>query len=386
MAKFLITLLYWCIATLPALPFVIIYLAYRRILRIKLLTIQQVMRSREVWESYLNSFPLTTVLTDIQAKKSNTEKSDAIVAALFELYYQWESYAFGIALNVLIAIIVTASILSRQQLPLGLAPGLSLLAAKILPTVSFGFAGAYLWTLYDLIGRYRAIDLTPSAFQFSWLRLVVVCIVAPLIAAGAADGLRNAVAFGVGALPLPVIAQYFNDLLKRTNIVTSTNRPPAQAPTLQYLQGMTDDIIERMAEEKVNSAQALAYSDPIRLFFKTDNEWNVILDMIDQAFLFLYIGERLASIAPMGIRGCVDLSYLFQRRLDAKNKDRAEEAKQAFEKLPDRLGMSHNEVVSLCRSLLDDGRVALLRRLVYQSSPTVEERAKMMSASTLSGD
>jgi hypothetical protein len=214
-----ITLVYWLIIALSAVPFVLIYLAYRHILLGKRFTVLQVMSREDVRSSYLRAFGRT----DASPPKQLNPKE--IVDDLFNLYYQWGSYAFGIALNVLITIIVTACIFAGEGVPLGLPSDLQGLAQKIRPTVAFAFAGAYIWNFYDLIRRYRSVDLTPASFQFSWLRLLAGCVAGPLAALGAAEGIRNIVAFGIGVLPLQTIFQYLRDYAtKRLGISVESGR------------------------------------------------------------------------------------------------------------------------------------------------------------------
>jgi len=359
-----ITLVHWLIVALSAVPFVLIYLAYRYILLGKRFTVLQVMSRPDVFESYLKAFGLT----DASATKKPKEPTD-VVDDLFNLYYRWGSYALGIALNVLITITVTACIFVRAGMHLGLPPDLQGLAQKTLPTVAFAFAGAYIWNFYDLIKRYRAVDLTPASFQFAWLRLLAGCVAGPLVALGAAEGIRNIVAFGIGVLPLQTILQYFRDYATK-RLGVSVERDRAAEPTLHHLQGMTKDSIERLAEEGIDSAQALAYADPMKLFLKTDKEWAVIIDLIDQALLFNYVGEKISLLRPLGIRGCVELAVIYDRLLKGRNiEDQGEVDKQTalIATLCKKLEWSIPEAHNLIRNLLEDGKVILLWQLYFGS-------------------
>lgn len=107
-------MVYWLIVALSAVPFVLIYLAYRHILLGKRFTVLQVMSREDVRYFYLRVFGRTDAS---QPKQPNPKE---IVDDLFNLYYQWRSYAFGIALNVLITIIVTACIFAREGVGFGL--------------------------------------------------------------------------------------------------------------------------------------------------------------------------------------------------------------------------------------------------------------------------
>lgn len=212
MAKFL----YWLAAILPSLPFLLIYLAYRRTLLGKRLTVQQVMVRKNVLESYFNALGKSN---EASGKPLTAED---VVQFLFNLYYHWGSYAFGIGLNMAVSCILSIAILSKAGVPLGLPPALQLLAQKMLPTVAFGFAGAYIWDLYDLLNRYRGVDITPASYQFAWLRLLAGSVIGPLASLAVTEGLKNLIAFGVGVLPLQTLFQFVADYAsKRLSITTN---------------------------------------------------------------------------------------------------------------------------------------------------------------------
>jgi hypothetical protein len=347
--------LYWLAAVLPSLPFLLIYLAYRRTLSGKRLTVLQVMVRKNVLKSYLNAL----------GKSSKTENkpltAEDVVQTLFNLYYHWGSYAFGIAVNMVVSCILCAAILSKAGVPLGLPTALQELAGKMLPTVAFGFAGAYIWDLYDLLNRYRGVDITPASFQFSWLRLLAGSIVGPLASLAVTEGLKNLVAFGIGVLPLQTIFQFVADYATKRLAITS-NQTPSEDPTLHKLQGMTLNQIARLAEEGIDSTATLAYSDPIKLFLKTDIEWLVVIDMIDQALLFNYLGDKLPALRPEGIRGTIETAVIYER-LNSEEKDEIAGANDLIARIAEKLGQSVPETLNLIRTIWEDGQVNLLWQL-----------------------
>jgi hypothetical protein len=374
--------IYWLAAAAPALPFLVLYMAYRRTLLGKRFTVQQVMVRKGVLTSYLNVFGRT----DASAEKKDVEPNE-VVDALFNLYYHWASYGFGLVLNIVITTAITVCMFIRAGINMGLAPGLESLGQGMSPAVAFGFAGAYLWNLYDLVKRYQVVDMTPASFQFCWLRLLTATIVGPLASLAAAEGIKNAVAFGFGMLPLQAIFQYFADFAtKRLNIGVS--QKPVAGPTLHYLQGMTADIIDRMSDEGIDSTATLAYADPMKLFLKTDIEWVVIIDIIDQALLFNYVGEKLESLRPTGIRGSIELAVIYERLVNGDKAD-VTQATELTRLLAQRIGMSMAEMRNLIQTVWEDGQVELLWELFGESfsdeemdtqKATVEEKRERKKA------
>ncbi len=358
----MIKLIYWFAAIVPSLPFLIIYLAYRRTLLGKRLTVQQVMVRKNVFESYLSAFGKS----DKASGKPLTPQD--VVQALFNLYYHWGSYAFGIGLSMVITVIMTAAILTKAKVPLDLPPALDVLAGSILPTVAFGFAGAYIWDLYELVNRYRGVDITPASFQFAWLRLLAGSVVGPLGSLAVTDGIKNIVAFGLGVLPLQTIFQFFADYATKRLSIT-TNETPAADPTLHKLQGMTRNEIDRMAEEGIDSTATLAYSDPMKLFLKTDVEWVVIIDIIDQALLFNYIGDKVQFLRPVGIRGAIETAVIYAR-LRSGDQQEIAEAEALITILAGKLELSVSETRNLIRTVWEDDQVDLLWQLFGDSLQT----------------
>lgn len=367
MAKFL----YWLAAILPSLPFLLIYLAYRRTLLGKRLTVQQVMVRKNVLESYFNALGKSN-----QASGKPLTAED-VVQFLFNLYYHWGSYAFGIVLNMAVSCILSIAILSKGGVPLGLPPALQLLAQKMLPTVAFGFAGAYIWDLYDLLNRYRGVDITPASYQFAWLRLLAGSVIGPLASLAVTEGLKNLIAFGVGVLPLQTLFQFVADYASKRLSIT-TNQPPSEEPTLQKLQGMTVNQINRLAEEGIDSIATLAYSDPVKLFLKTDIEWVVIIDMIDQALLFNYLGDKLPLLRPDGIRGSIETAVIYERLRSPDGKEVAD-AGEFVAKIAEKLGMSVPEARNLIRTIWEDDQVNLLWQLfsdAYRDAGETDEEER----------
>jgi len=108
----------------------------------------------------------------------------------------------------------------------------------------------------------------------------------------------------------------------------------------------------------------------MKLFLKTDKEWTVIIDLIDQALLFDYMGDRLSILRSMGIRGCVELAVIHDCLLKGRSREgHGEVDKQTalVETLCKKLEWSIPETRNLIRNLLEDGKVILLWQLYFGS-------------------
>ena len=78
---------------------------------------------------------------------------------------------------------------------------------------------------------------------------------------------------------------------------------------MTYIDGIAQ-VQERLAEAGVFSAQQLAFADPLRILVRTNFDFKVILDWVDQAFLVCYVRDKRPKLALLGIRGAIELAQV----------------------------------------------------------------------------
>jgi len=171
-----------------------------------------------------------------------------------------------------------------------------------------GLAGAYIWSHYDIIRRYTVVDLSPTAYYLSWLRLLVGLIGGQIASFAVAKPLDILVAFGIGVFPLDVVRTAMEARLRSQYNIQDQDQ--AEGSTLHKLQGMTRLVIDRLSEEGIQSVQQLAYANPVRLWFRTNIEWTVILDVIDQSLLYIYVEDRIGKMRELGFRSATEFTHL----------------------------------------------------------------------------
>jgi hypothetical protein len=88
--------------------------------------------------------------------------------------------------------------------------------------------------------------------------------------------------------------------------------PPTEASSLHLLQGGTPEVISRLREEGISSCQQLSLADPVELFVKTNLQWHVILDLIDQALLYTYVGQKIEKLRELGVRSAMEIAALYE--------------------------------------------------------------------------
>jgi hypothetical protein len=160
-----------------------------------------------------------------------------------------------------------------------------------------------------------------NARMFSWAtRAIVLVVVADiglftaLRAANTPEGLTsNGGAILLGLFVAVLGDRALNLLLEKAAAVLGVTAPArAEDSTLRALDGVTEEDIERFAEEGIHSAHDLAFVPTARVFFNTAHSLQRICDWQDQALLFAYVGEKRARtlFEKTAVRGAIDLRGL----------------------------------------------------------------------------
>jgi hypothetical protein len=190
-----------------------------------------------------------------------------------------------------------------------------------------GALGAYLFGLDDLVRRHATSDLSSAAFHTTWVRIAMASAVGGVLnGMSTPEAAAVPLAFAVGTLPLAAIWKFMQE---KAGLKTEAGK--FWEPDLYLVSGLTQDARDRLVQEQIDSVERLAYADPVRLLFRTNNEWNVFLDIVDQALLINYVGAKIASLRDCGVRGSIEMADLYERSPENENtKEEIEHAKQMF--------------------------------------------------------
>lgn len=292
--------LFWILALPLGVPYLSLAWAYRRPLSVKRVSLVRLLDG-DRFKRYINAYD-----------PAGTDP-EAVISRLFEKTYHWRVYVLPVATTLIVTFAASVVLLAAAEAPMGLPTHLKQIIDKTPRTAYAGFAGAYLWCLLDLLQRYRALDLTPISLHFLWLRLLAAPVVGAVFAAQVREPSDLVLAFVVGAFPLRRLAQLARVTAHQH---LRLGNEAADEPNLYKLQGLTRDVIGRLEEEGCVSTEHLANADPVSLLMNTGLEWKVILDIVDQAILYNYVGDKLEALRPMGIRGAIELVELSDPKND----------------------------------------------------------------------
>jgi hypothetical protein len=155
--------------------------------------------------------------------------------------------------------------------------------------------------------------------------------------------------FAVGTLPLSAIWSFVR---QRANLQIDEGKH--WESDLYLVQGLTTSARDRLIAEDIDSVQRLAFADPIRLLFRTNIEWNVLLDAVDQALLIDYAGEKITKVRDIGIRGAIEMAELTERDKDDNTKWEIGHASRMLDLVGSALGHDHDAAYNLSYQLAND--------------------------------
>jgi hypothetical protein len=174
---------------------------------------------------------------------------------------------------------------------------------------AWGFAGAFFASVLNIFDEFRTFNLDPNVYYSVTYRLLFSSTGAYLAAAILKDAASPFVAFGIGLFPVERTWKFITDKTAQVaGIASNQGEPGAELANIQGLEDQRDR--QKLVEVDISTVQALATSDPFWLFFQTTFPLRTIIDMIDKAILYLYIGDAVKQLRTHGINGVIELVAL----------------------------------------------------------------------------
>lgn len=157
--------------------------------------------------------------------------------------------------------------------------------------LQFGFIGSYAFLLQTVVRRYFQSDLKTHFFVGAISRIVVVALIVVAVDQiwPSSAGALNAFAFFAGFFPLlglQLIQQALTRLLGNIVPVIDERYP------LSDLDGLNIWWQARLVEEGVEDMEHLTTANLVDLMLHTRMPVHRMADWIDQAFLFLHVGQH----------------------------------------------------------------------------------------------
>jgi hypothetical protein len=334
---------------LAGVPYLLAILNFRRRTMVKRRALTNLLSDPYILNQYMDRFPARKSLND----------ADSIAKDYFTTYYNRFEYLSALGLSFLTGSAALIFVLARIGFP---APFLGDQVVAFIQKAASGEAvlwalvGSYLWNCYDLIRRTANFDLPPDAFAKMWLKLWVAAAVAAILSNGVVEALQPALGFAIGLISIPVLFEVVAD--KASKLLNVKTTEGDASTKIAVLQGATPEVIDALSNLDINSTVQLAYCDPINLMMTIHLGWVVIVDLVDQALLFNYIGADIAKIRSGGYRGCIEVASIGANlNGDAKQKIVGSNSLINFASL---LGWPEAKAMDLVQTLYVDAQVNLI--------------------------
>src|SRR5262245_51352506 len=155
-----------------------------------------------------------------------------------------KSWIIPLSISVLTAVAGTAVCMIRAGREFGLGASLeSWIQTHAGPFAAAGFAGGYLWGLYDLLDRFGILNWTTESIHWVYFRLALGPVLGGYISSLANPQIGGFLAFAVAAFPTAAIRDRIEALARsKLNLPESTE--PSAKPNWELIQGLTPDIID----------------------------------------------------------------------------------------------------------------------------------------------
>jgi len=358
----MISFLLWMAAALPGIFYCVLCVNYRPCLDGRRAEIRAIMSRGQTFQKYIQAFGSHTDL-------------DTTLNALYAEGYGASRYVFPLFELALINFVAVVILLVKAGFPM-VPQNVELILDKLPAEALAALGGAAIWGMYDSVQRFQSIDLSPASLHYLALRSLLTPVIAPLMTAAFNDALKLLIAFVIGAFPV----QSLLDFLKgqaRSKLQITGQSEPVEAPTLNRLQGMTSSMLQRLQSEGFESVEHVAGADPFKLLLNTNLEWKVILDIIDQAILFDYVGEGSALLRPIGIRGSIEMATIQQ---DIDDPTRRDQADKLITAIATTLKQDESGVRNLIRNAFEDVQVNLIWQLWGETELEAKEEARSQAA------
>src|ERR1043165_6629546 len=187
---------------------------------------------------------------------------------------------------------------------------LSLSGLRIIPdALAFGFVGAYLACILTIFDGFRRYDLDPGLYYSVTYRVMFSSFAAWVASLMFNTGFQPIVALGIGLFPLEKTWTFITE--RAASVLGTGQNEKEVGMELANIQGLEHSSNrQKLIDVGITTVQSLATADPLLLFFLTTFPLRSVVDMIDKAILYLYLGDKGLPLREHGINGVIELVAL----------------------------------------------------------------------------
>lgn len=223
---------------------------------------------------------------------------DETINQLYQNVYSWPQFTVYISLIVTITTILLLGFINREHVPI--------FPADMMELIFYGFLGAYVFSVQELIRRYNTFDLQPQVYSSILVRILVATILTLVITTvlmlngsllqiegeqidGSTKAWLAIVAFAIGIFPNDGL----NWLLQQANRILNSGPNRNSELPLRNLLGINAWHESRLSMMGIDDAQNLATADIPKLLLTTQFDTQQVANWIDQAILYVKVNDRI---------------------------------------------------------------------------------------------
>jgi hypothetical protein len=171
--------------------------------------------------------------------------------------------------------------------------------------LTFGFLGALIFSLGDLVVRFNMVDLYPKNFVFYSIRFVVAASLCATLANFFMEEFPIIMAmpifFLIGYFPERAIKYLDQKMTEYLGFKTYEPFP------LSVIQGMSGEKALRLREIGIEDVQHLAVANVQEMKNNLPYSQDMLCDWVAQSLLILYFGKQIEALRNVGVRTILDL-------------------------------------------------------------------------------
>ncbi|MGE8126052.1 hypothetical protein ACQKQD_03655 [Methylobacterium sp. NPDC080182] len=268
--------------------------------------------------SAINSDAAQAYFEVFQKKKVDTGNAKQLFDEFYNNWYGRKYLVFPSAIFIFVASINAYVIGSTGEAMLHKYNGILLENPYLnVPlTACAAAAGSYAFVSWDIILRVARRNLSASDILGNTIRLSIAIPIGYAFGSLVKDEVGPFISFAVGAFPLQSVQTALQRLSNKQLGLEAVSDMASEKVT--RLSGVDQTTAERIGDADINTIAQLAYCDPIQLTMRTHLPFAYISDIVGQALVWIYMGDKLDNLRLIGLRGAVEINLFIEDLVAAK--------------------------------------------------------------------
>ena len=314
------------------------------------------------------------------------DKIEQTVKNLYRTVFNPVQYSVFILLILLFSVIVVLAFFHRDRL--------AFVDARAVELAFFAYLGAYVFSVQELIRRFNTKDLLPQVYSSILGRMILAvtitfvgAVIIELSVSDLAEGSTNAesvipawsalLAFVIGVFPRRGMSWFSQ---RTENVLQTAGRAQDERP-LEHIIGISPLHAARLTEMGIDDAQNLATADLRRLLLTTQFDTQQVVNWVDQAILYVKVGDLVDRFRDAKIGTFHELNTLVADldlfpTLAATQPDKTE-AGSIMQQLLPVLGLGSTDQLRRLAIYGNYPNYAHIAEYYYRKGKVARERAKL---------